>query len=116
MLIPSILSVSVLTIMAPTAVSPALAAIRDAFPHISETQAKLVLTLPTLIMMPIGLFSARLTAKIDKKKLLLTGMILFSCIWCGWRFCERFPAFVVNAFVFRNRSRHYDSFIHFTDI
>ena len=77
MLIPSILSVSVLTIMAPTAVSPALAAIRDAFPHISETQAKLVLTLPTLIMMPIGLFSARLTAKIDKKKLLLTGMILF---------------------------------------
>ena len=77
MLIPSILSVSVLTIMAPTAVSPALAAIRDAFPHISETQAKLVLTLPTLVMMPIGLCSARLTARIDKKKLLLIGMVLF---------------------------------------
>ena len=77
MLIPSILSVSVLTIMAPTAVSPALAAIRDAFPQITATQAKLVLTLPTLVMMPMGLFSARLTAKIDKKKLLLTGMALF---------------------------------------
>lgn len=77
MLIPSILSVSVLTIMAPTAVSPALAAIRDAFPQITATQAKLVLTLPTLVMMPMGLFSARLTAKIDKKKLLLTGMVLF---------------------------------------
>ena len=77
MLIPSILSVSVLTIMAPTAVSPALAAIRDAFPQITVTQAKLVLTLPTLVMMPMGLFSARLTAKIDKKKLLLTGMALF---------------------------------------
>lgn len=77
MLIPSILSVSVLTIMAPTAVSPALAAIRDAFPYISETQAKLVLTLPTLVMMPIGLCSAHLTARIDKKKLLLTGMVLF---------------------------------------
>lgn len=69
MLIPYILSVSLLTIMAPTAVSPALAAICDAFPSISQTQAKLVLTLPTLVMMPIGLFSARLTARIDKKKL-----------------------------------------------
>ncbi len=77
LLIPSILSISLLTIMAPTAVSPALAAIKEAFPEISATQAKLVLTLPTLVMMPIGLFSARLTARIDKKKLLLTGMALF---------------------------------------
>ncbi|WP_308777089.1 MFS transporter [uncultured Bacteroides sp.] len=77
MLIPSILSVSLLTIMAPTAISPALAAIKEAFPDISDTQAKLVLTLPTLVMMPIGLFSAKLTARIDKKKLLLTGMVLF---------------------------------------
>ena len=77
MLMPSILSVSLLTIMAPTAISPALAAIRDAFPQISATQAKLVLTLPTLIMMPLGLYSARLTARIDKKKLLLVGMTLF---------------------------------------
>lgn len=77
MLIPSILSVSLLTIMAPTAISPALAAIKEAFPDISDTQAKLVLTLPTLVMMPIGLFSAKLTARIDKRKLLLTGMVLF---------------------------------------
>lgn len=63
--------------MAPTAISPALAAIKEAFPDISDTQAKLVLTLPTLVMMPIGLFSAKLTARIDKKKLLLTGMVLF---------------------------------------
>ncbi|OUO55538.1 hypothetical protein B5F77_01410 [Parabacteroides sp. An277] len=77
MLMPSILSVSLLTIMAPTAISPALAAIREAFPQISATQAKLVLTLPTLIMMPLGLYSARLTARIDKKKLLLVGMTLF---------------------------------------
>ena len=75
MLIPSILSISLLTIMAPTAVSPALAAIKEAFPDISATQAKFVLTLPTLVMMPIGLFSARLTQKIDKKKLLLTMVL-----------------------------------------
>lgn len=77
MLMPAILSVSLLTIMAPTAISPALAAIKDAFPGISPTQAKLVLTLPTLIMMPMGVLSARLTTKVDKKKLLLTGMAIF---------------------------------------
>ncbi|MBQ3655960.1 MAG: MFS transporter [Bacteroidales bacterium] len=77
MLIPSILSISILTIMAPTAVSPAMAAIKEAFPDISETTAKLVLTLPTLVMIPVGLTSAKMTAKIDKKKLLLTGMSLF---------------------------------------
>lgn len=77
MLIPSILSVSLLTIMAPTAVSPALAAIKDAFPGITATQAKMVLTIPTLVMMPMGLFSARLSARFDKKRLLLVGMTLF---------------------------------------
>ena len=77
MLMPSILSISVLTIMAPTAVSPAIAAIKDYFPDISATQAKFVLTLPTLVMMPMGLISGYLASKVDKKKLLLTGMALF---------------------------------------
>ena len=35
MLMPAILSVSLLTIMAPTAVAPALAAIKQAFPEIT---------------------------------------------------------------------------------
>lgn len=100
MLIPSILSVSVLTIMAPTAVSPALAAIRDAFPHISETQAKLVLTLPTLVMMPVGLYSARLTARIDKKKLLLTGMTLFLIFGVAGGFVNDFRLLLLMRLLF----------------
>ena len=63
--------------MAPTAVSPAMAAIKEAFPEVSETTAKLVLTFPTLIMIPVGLTSAKMTAKIDKKVLLLIGMAMF---------------------------------------
>lgn len=100
MLIPSILSVSLLTIMAPTAVSPALAAIKDAFPDITVTQAKLVLTLPTLAMMPIGLFSARLTAKIDKKKLLLTGMILFLIFGVSGGFVSDFRLLLLTRLLF----------------
>ena len=90
MLITSILSISLLTIMAPTAISPALAAIKEAFPDITATQAKFVLTLPTLVMMPMGLFSARLTQMIDKKKLLLTGMTLFLVFGVAGGFVNNF--------------------------
>ena len=90
MLITSILSISLLTIMAPTAISPALAAIKEAFPDISATQAKFVLTLPTLVMMPMGLFSARLTQKLDKKKLLLTGMTFFLVFGVAGGFVNNF--------------------------
>lgn len=100
MLIPSILSVSLLTIMAPTAISPALAAIKEAFPGISATQAKLVLTLPTLIMMPMGLLSARLTTKIDKKKLLLTGMFLFLIFGVSGGFVSDFKLLLLTRVFF----------------
>ena len=100
MLIPSILSISILTIMAPTAVSPAMAAIKEAFPDVSETMAKLVLTLPTLIMIPIGLTSAKMTAKIDKKKLLLTGMTLFLVFGVAGGFATSFAMLLLMRVLF----------------
>ena len=100
MLIPSILSVSVLTIMAPTAVSPAIAAIKDAFPAITPTQAKLVLTIPTLVMMPMGLLSGRLASKVDKKKLLLTGMFLFLIFGVAGGFVNSFGLLIAMRVLF----------------
>lgn len=100
MLIPSILSVSLLTIMAPTAISPALAAIKDAFSGISATQAKLVLTLPTLVMMPMGLLSARLTTRFDKKKLLLIGMALFLVFGVAGGFVSNFKLLLLMRVLF----------------
>ena len=99
MLMPAILSVSLLTIMAPTAVAPALAAIKQAFPDITETQAKLVLTLPTL-MMPIGLFAAKLTERFDKKKILLTGMALFLVFGVGGGFVNDFSVLLAMRVLF----------------
>lgn len=100
MLIPSILSISLLTIMAPTAVSPALAEIQKAFPQITATQAKMVLTLPTLVMMPIGLYSAKLTARFDKKKLLLLGMTLFLIFGVGGGFVNNFGLLLIMRVLF----------------
>ena len=100
MLMPSILSISVLTIMAPTAVSPAIAAIKEAFPDISATQAKLVLTLPTLVMMPIGLCSGKLASMVDKKKLLLTGMTLFGVFGVAGGFVNDFSLLLLMRVLF----------------
>lgn len=100
MLMPSILSISVLTIMAPTAVSPAIAAIKEAFPEISATQAKLVLTLPTLVMMPMGLMAGRLASKVDKKKLLLTGMTLFLFFGVAGGFVSNFSLLLLMRVLF----------------
>lgn len=77
MLMPAIISVSLLTIMAPTAVSPALASIQAAFPDVPSTFVKLVLTLPALIMVPMGPLTARWSEKLGKKRILLIGMSLF---------------------------------------
>lgn len=100
MLIPSILSISLLTIMAPTAVSPALAEIQKAFPQITATQAKMVLTLPTLVMMPIGLCSAKLTARFDKKKLLLLGMTFFLVFGVGGGLVSNFGTLLIMRVLF----------------
>lgn len=99
-LIPSILSISLLTIMAPTAISPALAAIKEAFPDESDTKIKLVLTLPTLVMMPMGLISARLSQKYDKKKLLLTGMFLFLVFGVAGGFVQKFGQILIMRILF----------------
>lgn len=99
MLMPAILSVSLLTIMAPTAVAPALAAIKQAFPEITETEAKLVLTLPTL-MMPIGLFAAKLTERFDKKKILLVGMLLFLVFGVGGGWVNDFKTLLAMRVMF----------------
>ena len=99
MLMPTILSVSLLTIMAPTAVAPALAAIKVAFEGISETEAKLVLTLPTL-MMPLGLVAAKLTERFDKKKILLAGMFLFLVFGVGGGFVNDFKLLIAMRVMF----------------
>lgn len=100
MVMPAILSVSLLTIMAPTAVSPALAAIKDAFPTITESQAKLVVTLPTYVMVPMGLIAAHLASLVDKKKLLLTGMFIFLFFGIAGGLVSDFKQLLLMRFLF----------------
>ncbi len=75
----AVLSLSLLTIMAAAAVSPALAKISQAFPEVSKTVIKLTLTLPALLIIPFSLFSGWLVSKWTPRKVLITGLIIF-CI------------------------------------
>jgi len=77
MLKPTILSISLLTIMAAAAISPALGKISQAFPDVDMTTIKLILTLPCLIVIPISLLSGWLTSRMSKKLIVLIGLVVY---------------------------------------
>lgn len=73
----SILSISLLTVMASAAISPALAKIHQAFRGTDPTMIKLVLTLPSLLIIPFSLISGWLAARMRKKNVLLLGLCIY---------------------------------------
>ncbi|WP_209123820.1 MFS transporter [Alkalihalobacillus sp. BA299] len=73
----AILSVSLLTVMAGAAVSPALADIALAFPESNETTIKLILTLPSVMIIPFIFVSSYLTTRFSKKSILFIGILFY---------------------------------------
>ncbi|OLO27329.1 hypothetical protein BTR23_20620 [Alkalihalophilus pseudofirmus] len=73
----AILSVSLLTVMAGAAISPALADIALAFPKSSETTIKLILTLPSVMIIPFIFVSSYLTTRFSKKSILFAGIVFY---------------------------------------
>lgn len=73
----SILSISLLTVMASAAISPALAKISQAFPGTDPTLIKLVLTLPSLLIIPFSLLGGWLASRMKKKHILLIGLVIY---------------------------------------
>jgi MFS family permease len=60
------------------AATPALAAIAKAFPDVNPRLIKMVITIPSLLIMPATLICGALSRSISKKKLLIVGMLLFA--------------------------------------
>jgi len=73
----SILSISLLTVMASAAISPALAKIHQAFAGTDPTLIKLVLTLPSLLIIPFSLLAGWLAVRMKKKNVLLLGLCIY---------------------------------------
>ena len=74
---PTILSVALLTAMAGAAISPVISNIARAFSNASPGRIKLVLTLPSLVVIPFALISGRLCDAFGKRTVLLTGLIFY---------------------------------------
>lgn len=73
----AILSISMITVMASAAVSPALANISRAFPDASINMIKTVLTLPSLFIIPFSLISGQLVGRFGNKRILLLGILIY---------------------------------------
>lgn len=77
MLTPTILAISMATVMAGAAISPALGLIEDAFPEASTTTIKLILTIPSIMIVPFSFLSSYLTKKIQKRTIIMIGLVIY---------------------------------------
>lgn len=91
----SILSISLLTVMASAAISPALAKIRQAFPGIDITLVKLVLTLPSLLIIPFSLLGGWLASRMNKKNVLFIGLVIYLLAGVGGGFAQNITQLLI---------------------
>lgn len=89
MLKPTILSISMATVMAGAAISPALGLIAEAFPDASPTMIKLILTAPSIMIIPFSFLSSYLTSIITKRTIIMIGLLVYLIGGIG-------PQFVTN--------------------
>ncbi len=73
----SILSLSMLTIISGAAVSPALGGIKSAFLGTESILIQMILTVPAIFIVLVGLFYNQLAKRLDTKKLVELGLILY---------------------------------------
>lgn len=91
----SLLSVSFLTIMASTSVSPLLASIARSFPNANAIEVKMVLTVPVIVSLIFSQVCGVLSLFISKKKLLLIGIGLYTAGGCFCVFPGSLPMLIV---------------------
>ncbi|RKD25888.1 MFS transporter [Ammoniphilus oxalaticus] len=86
MLKPTIISIGMATVMAGAAISPALGLIAQEFPTADPVLIKLILTAPSLMIIPFSFLCSYLTTKITKKSLLMAGLVIYLLSGVGAQF------------------------------
>lgn len=77
MLKPTIIAIAMATVMAGAAISPALGLIAAQFHDSDPMLIKLVLTIPSLMIIPFSFISSFLTKKISKRSIVLIGLAIY---------------------------------------
>lgn len=99
MLKPTIISISMATVMAGAAISPALGLIASAFPNANPLLIKLILTAPSIMIIPFSFFSSYLTSKITKKMIVLIGLVIYLIGGVGSQFAPTIEILLIGRLI-----------------
>lgn len=99
MLKPTIISIAMATVMAGAAISPALGLIAANFPDTNSTLIKLVLTAPSLLIIPFSFLSSYLTKKISKRSIVLIGLAIYVISGVGAQFTNTIETLLAFRFL-----------------
>jgi MFS family permease len=91
----AVLSLSILAVLAVTAVAPALGRIQLSFPQASILELQMMLNFPALFLIPFSLLSGQLTLRFKKRHILLTGLVIYFISGVGSAFITNFTVFMV---------------------
>ena len=82
----ALLSLAILGIMTGAPIAPILGEVAKEFPDSSYTAVQMVLTLPAIFVMVMSLLTGQLAARVPKRTLLFTGLIVFTVggMACGF--------------------------------
>lgn len=83
------------TVMAGAAISPALALIAKAFPKASPVMIKLILTAPSIMIIPFSFISSYLTLIMTKRTILLLGLTIYLIGGVGAQFVHTIELLLV---------------------
>ncbi len=87
----AVYAMSTLAIMGTTIITPILSTISGSFPNVSDTALKLLITLPATGILLICLTSSWLVKRFSKKRLILTGILLYGIGGLSGGFASIFP-------------------------
>lgn len=96
---PTIISISLITVMAAGAISPALHLIASAFPDANPMLVKLILTAPSLMIVPFSFVSGYLINYISKRNLLLIGISIYIIGGVSGQFAQSIWILIVLRFL-----------------
>src|SRR5690625_1508293 len=99
MLKPTIISISMATVMAGAAISPALGLIAQAFPDASETSIKLLLTAPSLMIIPFSFLTSWLATFMQKRSIILIGLLIYVLGGILPQFLSSLPIILLTRFL-----------------
>src|SRR5699024_4096665 len=94
MLKPTIIAISMATVMAGESISPALGVIAINFTDANPTLTKLILTIPSLIFIRFSFLLSYLTKKITKRSIVLIGLIIYMVGGVGPQFVSTIEAII----------------------